>query len=519
MTSQNLLIMNREQLRKTLGEINSTIVEGILPPLDGGILRIYQLSNLLGALLESVHFKRETDFLRLTKVIADKVDSIKEGSSISGLKNPLSTVTHYLSGVIEDLEYKGEAQRTWMFQQFVSLIDALRTSGWESTMDASVMIWRDAGYYRHFPKNFKFVCSCGTEGNNFEISFTRKDLASTLFHFTSAIGLLGILELGYNYEENPLGHKFFIKTNRYTKKEVLSDIGPGGFLYCDIVFSKPLETMESVRDIHRRHKMVGPSERRYGACSISFTLEYEVKLKDQYHLRKLGTKSHKKKWSQYILIERKNKQIDESVWKVVDEVSKKVYSVDAMITPTDDTVLWNLKYCDNCMSWSHPTLVFSEPLRLDKIGCHFDVHRCDASKRCLECRIALEKKGRVRARKVAPTGELGDFLNLQIPLEGDATWESLIVKIEKEEKLTSKGKTIVKKVEKLTSKIKPDVSLYVFAMSVPYQQRGRLKTMQEQKQIFTIADQFEKIERFWDAEGDFHYVDWTTDFRLSTDDV
>jgi hypothetical protein len=465
-----------------LEEIHSEIVQ-----FAGEELRKCQLSKLLRALHETVNLKEETDFQRLVKAIADKIGPA--GSSVSygcyeGL-SAISKVTHYLADLIEDLNHEGDVQRAWMLEQFVWLIDALRTSGWEST-DASVMVWRDGSVVsEHFPKQIIFECHCESKNKNFTDTLIQGDLKG--IHNTTGTRLVDILNL-HVHQNNPTEH--IIKTNRLAKKELLADIGPGGFLYCSVELRKK----GGGNIVSRRKAIKYPDEQRYGACALTFKLGKVEKLKNNYHLYKLGTKSYRREWSQCILFEKTEQE--GRVWKLLDEGTKKFHTVEAVNT-TDDKILWDLKYCDasDCKSWTHPTLVFSEPLSLDKIGCRFEIHQCIVDKRCLECRIVLEKRGYVKAKRVPQEGNR--LSNLNIPFEIEGNLQSLTVKI---------------KTGKPSFKVQPIVSLYVFAFSVPPSQRKSLRKIQTDNGIFK-PKQFRKIESFWERCNNYHYEDWTTDFE------
>jgi hypothetical protein len=472
-----------------LGEILETVKGVGTPPEGEPFLRAYQLSKILSVLLETILWKPEKDLQVLIDRICQQFQSrgsqVPWPESLSIVIHRLAVNVQNLTGRLQKEGRRGKDQTTWIFQQFACIIDALRTSNRDST-DVSVMIWRDTGEAKHFPNELVFNCACPCTKSHVEVKLTAERLAG-LKHNTSGTRLVDILNLeGYN-EASPTDHKFIISGNRSAKKELLADIGPAGFVYCGVQFTQKEKT--EVGEL----KTFGPLEQRYGGCALSTTNEpKQVKSwnPEDYNFYKMGTKSYTREWSQCILVDRK--RLGESVereWKVVDEVSKKVLAVET-INITGEGWSWILKYCIPFCAffWTHPTLVFPEPLQLNNITCIFDIHQCIENKRCLECKIALEKGGNVKATKVSPsTSE--ELVPLSIP--GPA------------EELFKKN----------TYKVKPIVSLYVFALSVPPKQRGRLQNMQAEQKVFT-DDQFKEIEGFWKNKEKewttYYYKDWTT---------
>jgi hypothetical protein len=442
--------------------------------------REFRLFHILNSLVKTVEENDEEKFLYLIYKIVYKLDSIEA-------LNPLSKVIHYLADVIQDVK-KSQIETTSVVGEFVSLIDALRNSRWGST-DASVMIWTNIGDPTIFPKMFTFQCNCNTE--YFEVELSLERLAA-LQHNTTAMRLIQILNL-LKYNENSTVHKFLISQNRSAEKEWLADIGPVGFVYCGVQFTEEEET-----DI-TESRIYGPLEQRYGGCALKFNHGQlgGPENSEEYNFYKLGTKSYAREWSQLILVDRKrpNENVGRK-WKVVDEASKEFHTVEAMTnTEEDPSWPWILKYCKQkgCWKWTHPTLIFPETLRLDKITCTFGTHQCIANRRCLECKIAIDKNGNVRATKVSAAGKQPN-VELNIPdLDGRRLASN-----------TNHGWTVF-----------PIVSLYVFALSVPLVQREFLINMQADgnKKVFN-DDQFTEIQGFWnrDEAEDCHYQDWTTDF-------
>jgi hypothetical protein len=446
---------------------------------DGDELRTVQLSEILDALVETVKKKTPKEFRNLKKRIVDKVGSDEE-------LNPLSKVLHYLADVIQDL-VKKNINTGSVVEKFVSLIDALRMSGWEST-GASVMIWRNLGGPTLHPNELKFQCKCRKE-TYFDVKINFERLAG-LQHNTAATWLIQILNLG-EYK-NSTGHKFIISPNRSVEKELLADIGPAGFVYCGVQLTKEEETAMRSKYIDR------PFQQRYGGCALRFDHGGLGKSENpECNFYKLGTKFYDREWSQLILVDSKRrKEIAGRKWKVVMELSKTFYTVERVKDTKEDPAWpWTLKYCGEkgCWNWTHPTLVFPEPLRLDKITCTFSTHQCIANRRCLECKIAIDKNGIVRATKVSAAGKQPNVELNFLGQDGRKLTEK-----------TNHGWIVF-----------PIVSLYVFALSVPLEQRGFLIEMQadgNKKEVFN-KDQFTKIQGFWKDEAeDCHYEDWTTDF-------
>jgi hypothetical protein len=484
------------------------------PPDGDHFLRAHQVSRILGALHENVLWKSEADLWVLINTI--RSDFRPEEIAVQGLE-PISLVIHRLADHCQGLkgrlneegrdekneegrdekneegrdekneegrdekneEGRDEKTRGWICQQLTGFIDALRTSGWEST-NASIMIWRDTVNSEHYPKMLEFKCTCNRTGY-VEVELTPARLAD-LQHNTTATRLVQIL----NLEANNKDHRFIISRNRSAKKELLADIGPVGFVYCSVQFNKTeIKALDGT-------SIMGPLEQRYGGCALTFTnaLQGTSWKPEDYNFYKMGSKFYSREWSQLILVERKGcNEGTARKWKLVDEVSKEVHTVNAEEGPGWP---WILKYCGRanygCFAWTHPTLVFPEPLRLDKINCTFGPHQCIANRRCLECRIALERKGNVKATKVSPSTS-DELVPLSIP--GPAN--ELFVKN--------------------TYKVKPIVSLFVFALSVPPHQRLVLEQMQAGEKVFDDV-QFKKIQDNWKLEEaeNCHYVAWTTSF-------
>jgi hypothetical protein len=438
--------------------------------------REFRLFHILQSLVETVEQNDKEKFLGLIDKIVYKIDSVEA-------LDPLSKVIHYLADVIQDVK-KSKIETTRVVGEFVSLIDALRMSCWGST-DASVMIWRNIGDPSIFPKMFTFPCKCNRE--YFEVKLSLERLAA-LQHNTTAMRLIHILKL-LKYKENSTVHKFLISRNRSAEKERLADIGPVGFVYCGVQFTEEEETdLEDTR-IH------GPLEQRYGGCALKFN--HGQLNPEEYNFYKLGTKSYTRECSQLILVDRKrpNENVGRK-WKVVDEASEEFYTVETMTNTNEDPSWpWILKYCRQygCWKWTHSTLIFTEILRLDKITCTFSTHQCIANRRCLECKITIDKNGSVRATEVSAAGNHPN-VELNIPdLDGRNLFTKHIWGIT---------------VDRI-------VSLYVFALSVPLEQREFLIDMQADgnKKVFD-DDQFMEIQGFWELPEakDCYYKDWTTDF-------
>jgi hypothetical protein len=362
---------------------------------------------------------------------------------------------------------------------FTEFVNHLRISTYWH-VDANVIIWRPVPHYVGLSAtHFEFHCTCSASPAELELTY--EDF-TVLRYETSVSNLLSnILDLQH-FNEDPMHHKFFLRTNRRKPPcrlgDEAGDISSSGLLYCGIHI--PRDALASLNNSYC-------TENRYGSCVLKFNPDHL--LESSTHFYRLGTKRYIKEFSQMILISSSPTTGEPSLpWKVIDLLAGEVHPLEEIQDIRHFN--WKLRYCNNrssCGAWIHPEFVFVRDLPLtwtSRLRITFEHHQCIQRKRCLECQIAHEHQGWLTAIRANSTTSpaLPELYLINCPLNyGYETHFRL--------------------------------ALTMFALSVPAQHRDGLRRMQELFGLFTRL-QFEEIMELWEKTRGFYYKDWEVGKRM-----
>ncbi|OXA62862.1 uncharacterized protein LOC110855970 [Folsomia candida] len=339
---------------------------------------------------------------------------------------------------------------------FIGLLHHLEDTSFHPGFHLPITIWRTNCRIRS-ANEFVFHCgSCSKKKKTSQLILTKDDIFH-LRHGTTGTDLADMLNLSKN--------AVFLKGYRHTRPEMMKDVCPQGLLYFDV----DLES-KNVSNFHA-------FQNRYGAASIKFHLENAPLLiqKKPWRYFKVGTKKYSKGYKQQIHATKSTE-----FW-LLEESRSELHSLSEI--NLDAGFQWELNYCAlNCQNgfWTHPEIVIDGNLevKLSEVKIRFEPnHKCiqlpDGRRfNCIEC-------------------DIRESFGLCYALVG-GNWVVVMLDVSSSE----------------------DLSIQMFALSMPHNNRNKLEKMYQKKAGLFEKGQFDKILYHWKNTAEMWVERWATSKNL-----